>query len=439
MSTARPPKPAVPPGLQGRGDFVWDAKSKSWIWQAANSGGGGGSINPLRPPKPGDAWIWNAAQKKWVKPPKPNVPPNAQGKLTWDDNKGWVWQSSQQPGVGINPPPGTNPDPVKVGPTPDPDQKVPPNPPVDPDRRVAKQVFRDLFERMGFTPSMGFSQREIDDLFRAIDSWIEDGIAEGFGGDERMLMMFRTSDATRGVYEKRFPGMKALSARGQAMSEAEYIQEETSYRNVLRGSGLPERFYDSFDDYGRFIAGGVSPNEVADRVFAAKSLVNPRIAAELEEYYGIGEGLAVAFLLGLTDKDGILLEAQAEARGQDEIRNIARNITIGGMAEASGFNMDRARTELLSGTALGQLVDPFNARTAADLQSDFDRARRVANRENVLAGIDREDYTEMDTLQGLFGDDQKRLASERRAKRERARFSGSAGSAQTALGVERNF
>jgi hypothetical protein len=45
----------------------------------------------------------------------------------------------------------------------------------------------------------------------------------------------------------------------------------------------------------------------------------------------------------------------------------------------------------------------------------------------------------MDTLEAAFGDEQKRLASERRAKRERARFAGSAGTAAGSLGVERNF
>jgi hypothetical protein len=359
----------------------------------------------------------------------------------WDPDRGWFLQGVPvidpgnpirvpTPVVGIG-------DTIPIGEAPPP--PPPPPPPVDPERQIAKLVFRDLLTNMGFTTDLGFTQEEIDSLFRAADAWIGDGIADGMDGGNNMLMMFRTSDSTRAIYMKRFPGMKALQSRGQAMSEMDYIQQEGALRDVLRSSGLPSQFYDSFDDYGRFIAGGVSPKEVQDRVTAARSLINPTIAAELQEYYGIGEGMATAFLLGLTDTKGIMLDVAAEARGQQEIADIARNIKIGGMAEASGFGMGRSDAERLSGTVLGQGLDPFDPRTLGALEGTFQASRRIANRERTLAGIDREAYSEMDTLDAAFGDDKKRLASERRAKRERARFSGSAGAASSALGVERNF
>lgn len=298
----------------------------------------------------------------------------------------------------------------------------------------ARQVFIDLLTSMGLTPSNGFTQAEINQLISSVESWTESSISQ-----DDMLMLFRTSKETSAIYEKRFPGMKALAARGQAMSEREYIGLEQSYRDVLRSSGLPSQYYDSFDDYGRFIAGGVSAAEVEQRVTAARSLMNPRISAELEEYYGIGEGMATAFLLGLTDEKGIMLDAQAEARNQQQLRDAARTVQIGGMAEAAGFNMGRSQAELLAATTLGQGVDPFMQGTQAQLEATFNQARRTANRAATLAGIDREAYSEMDTLQAAFGDDEKKLASERRAKRERARFQGSAGVSGGSLGVERNL
>jgi hypothetical protein len=309
----------------------------------------------------------------------------------------------------------------------------------DAQRRQAKEEFRSVLEGMGFTKDFGFTDAEISQLFASVEGWISDGWADGYDGGEKMLMLFRTSDTTKNIYQKRFPGMQSLSSRGQAISEGEYIELERSYRNVLSASNLPPQFYDSFDDYGRFIAGGVSANEVQGRIVAARSAMNPVIARELQDYYGIGEDKAMAFLLGVTDEKGLMLDAQAEARSQQTIRDISRNIQIGGLAEGAGFRMGLTESAALSGTNLGQTIDPFDERTAAQLEGTFAQARRTANRETVLAGIDQEDYAEQDTLLAAFGDDKKRLASERRARRERARFSGSSGAAASSLGVERNL
>lgn len=309
----------------------------------------------------------------------------------------------------------------------------------DAQRRQAKEMFRSVLQGMGFSTDFGFTQAEINQLYASVEGWISDGWADGYDGGEKMLMLFRTSDATKNIYQKRFPGMQALASRGQAISEGEYIELERSYRNVLSASNLPPQFYDSFDDYGRFIAGGVSANEVEGRVVAARSAMNPLIARELEDYYGIGQDKAMAFLLGLTDEKGLLLDAQKEARNQQTIRDISRNIQIGGLAEGAGFRMGLSESAALSGTSLGQAIDPFDQRTAAQLEGTFAQARRTANRETTLAAIDQENYAEQDTLLASFGDDQKRLASERRARRERARFSGSSGAAASSLGVERNL
>lgn len=306
-------------------------------------------------------------------------------------------------------------------------------------RAQAREEFRSILSGMGFTTDMGFTQAEINQLFSSVEGWINDGWADGYDGGDKLLMLFRTRDETKGIYQKRFPGMQALASRGQAISEGEYIRLEGTYREVLRSYGLPTQYYDSFDDYGRFIAGNVSAQEVEGRVIAARAAMNPLVAAELREYYGIGEDKALAFMLGLTDEKGLMLDAQAEARNQQTIRDIGRNIQIGGYAEGAGFGMTRTQSELLAGTAMGQLLDPFDQRTAAQLEGTFSRARRIANREGTLAAIDREAYTEMDTLEAAFGNDQKQLASERRAKRERARFSGSSGTAASSLSVERNF
>jgi hypothetical protein len=144
----------------------------------------------------------------------------------------------------------------------------------------------------------------------------------------------------------------------------------------------------------------------------------------------------MAYLLGLTDEKGVALES---ARTQQQIRQEGRAAQIGAAAERAGFNMDKTFAERLGGTSVGQTIDPFQLGTLATLEGTFDQARRVADRETTLAAIDTEAYDQRDALSAAFGDEQKKLASERRARRERARFSGSSGVAGASLGVERNL
>jgi hypothetical protein len=306
----------------------------------------------------------------------------------------------------------------------------------DNDRKFAREEFVDILTNMGFTTAFGFTQQEINQLFASVDAWIGDGYSDGMDGGEKLLMKFRTSKETKDIYAKRFGGMAELAARGQAMSEGEYIRLEGEFRNVMSNYGLPPQYYDKFDDYARLIGAGLSVREVEQRVVAAKQTLNPLVAAELREYYGLGDGDLMAYQLGLIDEAGVRL---ASARNQEEIRTGARAAQIGAAAEQAGFSMNRAQTERLAGTSIGQTIDPFQMQTLSRLESEFNQARRIADRETTLAGIDRETFDQRDALAAAFGDRQAQMASERRGKRERARFAGSGGASAGSLAVERNF
>jgi len=306
----------------------------------------------------------------------------------------------------------------------------------DAERRMAREEFQSVLINMGFTTDFGFTQQEINQLFGSIDSWLADGWADGMDGGEKLLMKFRTSTETKAIYAKRFGGMAELASRGMAISEGEYIDLERSYRNVMSNYGLPTSYYDSFDDYARLIGAGLSVNEVEQRVVAAKQSMNPLVAAELKEYYNITDGDLTAYMLGLTDEKGLTLAA---ARNQEQIRTEGRMAQIGAAAERAGFSMNREQTGRLAGMSVGQTIDPFDMRTLSRLEGEFGQARRIADRETTLAGIDRETFDQRDALAAAFGDEQAKLASERRGKRERARFSGSSGAASGSLAVERNL
>ena len=291
-------------------------------------------------------------------------------------------------------------------------------------RTNARDYLTGLFKQFGFDPT------DTTSLTSLIEGWIQQGLADA--GTEPVLMKFRDTD----IYKRRFAGMAELIKRGQAISEAEYIQLESSYRNVMQNYGLDTKFYDRPDDYARLIGAGLSVREVEERVVAAKQSLNPLVAQELEQYYGVSQGTQMAYLLGLTDAAGVALDS---ARTQEQIRTGARAAQIGAAAERAGFNMDRAYAERLGGTSIGQTVDPFQMGTLAQLEGTFGQARRVADRETTLAAIDTEAFDQRDALAAAFGDEQAKLASERRAKRERSRFAGTSGVAGSSLGVERNL
>lgn len=291
-------------------------------------------------------------------------------------------------------------------------------------RKSAREYLDGLFKQFGF------SDADRTTLLGQVDGWITEGLADA--GTDAVLMKFRGTD----VYARRFAGMAELRQRGQAVSEAEYIQLESSYRNVMQNYGIKDTFYNSYDDFARLIGAGLSPKEVEERVVAAKQAMNPLVAAELRQYYNVTEGDLTAYMLGLTDGKGLLLES---ARNQEQIRTGARAAQIGAAAERAGFAMDQAFAEGLGGTSLGKTIDPFQMGTLANLEGTFDQARRVADRETTLAGIDNEAFDQRDTLASAFGDRQTQLASEKRAKRERSRFAGSSGASSGSLAVERNM
>jgi len=291
-------------------------------------------------------------------------------------------------------------------------------------RQSAREYLNGLFKQFGFTDA------DITSLMGQVDGWIQQGYADA--GTDAVLMKFRDTD----IYKRRFAGMAELIGRGQSISEAEYIQLESSYRNVMQNYGLPTTYYDNYDDYARLIGAGLSVNEVEQRVVAAKQAANPLVAAELKQYYNITDGDLTAYMLGLTDENGLQL---ASARNQEQVRQGSRLAQIGGAAEKYGFSMDKAASKALAGTSIGQTIDPFSIGTMAQLEGTFGQARKTADRDTTLAAIDSEKYDQRDALAAAFGDTQKTLASERRAKRERSRFSGSSGVASTSLGVNRNL
>lgn len=104
----------------------------------------------------------------------------------------------------------------------------------------------------------------------------------------------------RKEYKERFPAMAALSAKGNAISENDYVNLETTYKQIMHQAGLPDGFYDSPEDFTRLIAGQVAPTELKTRVDLASqaALTAPaETRAALKDLYGLSEGQLTAYWL----------------------------------------------------------------------------------------------------------------------------------------------
>lgn len=267
-----------------------------------------------------------------------------------------------------------------------------------------------LLERM-------FAQYGISGLGPVIRQWLQ----QGYSADTIALLIRDTPQ-----YKERFPAMEALAQRGMALTESQYIDLERQYRGVMVSYGLPQGFYDRPDDFAGFIINDVSPRELDQRVFTAQQFLNssnPEYLNALQEYYGISRGAALAYVLD-------------PEKAQDVLRREMRAAEIGAAGSTYGFDLSLSEA---AGYAQNPMVeqDAFNADTLrGDLQL-FQQARRLATLDSRLARIDQETYRDIFAVDTLLGDENKRMASQRRGQREAARFSGSSAVSGSSLSARR--
>lgn len=268
-----------------------------------------------------------------------------------------------------------------------------------PERGTALQLLQTMLEQYGL--------RDIADALGPL-------LADPDYTDAQIIIELYKTPA----YKARFPALEQLRAKGYGMDEGQYLQMEQAYSNILADAGLPSGFYDSPEDFGNWMLGDVSPEELAGRVQYAQDIINssdPSERAAARDYYGI-------------DSDHLLAYAIDPDKAQSLIERQMRNITFGGTARRYGFDMDLGAAESLATDPLAQGL------SRSQLQDQFSQARSQAETDARLAGIDREGYDRMDAVDALLRDNREaQMASQRRANRERARFSGNAGTGSSSL------
>lgn len=239
------------------------------------------------------------------------------------------------------------------------------------------------------------------------------GLVEGTDATTLYLNLRKTNE-----YKKRFPAMDDLQrqaiAGGRGYNEADYINIENAYRETFSQSGLDPSLWDSADDFAALMKAQVAPTEVQRRVDAAKQAVlstDPATRASLQRLYGIST----------TD---LMQYALDPARGSDLIQRTATTAIMAGMGSDAGLGtgLGAAQWERYAGEAV-------QANTGyGEIRGQIAAAKSLATEQGRLAGVEGESFTDVDALDvAVLKDANKAMASEQRAKREKARFSGTSG------------
>jgi len=255
---------------------------------------------------------------------------------------------------------------------------------------------------------------------------LQDFIVEGLSPAEFTLRL-RDTDA----YKKRFAANEQRIRSGlRSLSEAEYIQLEDQYQNVMRNYGLPASYYQRGDmgiqqGFEKFIAGDVSAAELEDRIQTAQNRVinaAPEVSKALREFYpDISSGDILAYALD----------------PQQALTNIKRKVTaaeIGAGAMQAGLSTSAARAEELQRFG----VTGEQARERYQTIGGF--LPRASQLGEIYAKQGEGPFTQTTAEQEVIGTTGAVEAQRKRrklAELETAQFSGRTGAAGSALGRER--
>lgn len=253
----------------------------------------------------------------------------------------------------------------------------------------------------------------LDDLFKSygietLAPQIVKFIQSGFSPDTVSILLQQTPE-----YKQRFAANDARIKAGlPALSPAEYISVENSYRDILSTAGVPTGFYDQPQDFTNWIAGGVSPTEVQHRVNDAMTVVNQADPATLnffKQHYTTGD--MIAYALDAKRAEPLISKQFAAAQ-------------IGGQATNQGINIDQNTAEHLAGEGL----------SSQQAQSGFGVVAQDLTQTARLNAIYGADVSQQDLISQVF--DQNAAADQKvkkLASQERATFNGASGANPAAL------
>jgi hypothetical protein len=243
----------------------------------------------------------------------------------------------------------------------------------------------------------------------ALAKWAWDRHLAGDSIEEIMLEMRTTS-----TYKARFPAMEELSKSGRALSEEEYMQYESTIRELVSAHGLPMNIYGERAYIAELLLNDVSPAEAQGRMQLAESasLTAPaEFREEAARLYGIGPSQWASIWLE-TDRTLPELERMYAASA------IAGEATIADLGELS-----RQMAERIAGAG----ITPDQARQGLANVSRELAARLPGEAESALGA---------DTVAaGALGVGAATAALRRRRRQRIAEFAGGGGFAANTRGT----
>jgi hypothetical protein len=284
----------------------------------------------------------------------------------------------------------------------------------DAKRKAGQGAYDLLFEQ--------FNQYGLGALIEPLKGFIVEGLSPA-----EFTLRLRETDA----YKKRFAANAQRIKSGlRALSEAEYIQLEDQYQNVMRNYGLPASYYTRGDmgvqqGFEKFIAGDVSAAELEDRIQTAQNRVinaAPEVSRALREFYpDISNGDILAYAL---DPDQALT-------------NIKRKVT------AAEIGAGAMQAGLATGLSRAEELQRFGV-TGEAARQGYQSIAEFLPSASKLGDIYRKSgmgpYNQAVAEQEVFGITGAADAAQKRrklAQLETAQFSGTSGAAGGALGRER--
>lgn len=190
------------------------------------------------------------------------------------------------------------------------------------------------------------------DVWAYIDTYLADaGLGDLSGWAQELLTnygaeltqdQFTQAIRETDTYKTRFKAIEIAKKNGQPIpTEAQVLQTEMAYQQIMQEADMPPSFYDEPDDYANLIGRGVSPNELQTRIIEGYTAVrsDPGWQAALKQLYGVGgtESDLVAFFL---DPD----------RGTTAIQKRQAAASIANRSNKSGFGqLSLEQAEKLSG------------------------------------------------------------------------------------------
>ena len=275
-------------------------------------------------------------------------------------------------------------------------------------RRAAQEVeaARLQAQRVDWTEQLSllFKNYGLESLAPLIKQYVQDG----YSADTVTLKL---QDAPE--YQRRFAGNESRRKAGlPVLSPAEYLATESAYKQIMRTAGLPEGFYDSYDDFSGFIGVDVSPSELKSRVDAASLSLegsDPYYKESLQSMYGLSSGDMLAYTLD-------------PQRSLPFINKRVQSAQFGAAARRQGLNVGTSTAEQYAGMGVTRQQAEQGFQAVAQITPAAERLSQIYGREQA--------YGQEQAIAEAFGGPMSAEAATRRKRlteMEQATFGGRSG------------